>query len=113
MKPLNVALILGALLTIILGSVVAWSYLHNPWFGPDLDDDLFFEDEDQYQAASWTRPQNLEGPLSPADVHAVRGQVAKAADYMLSAPYTHANLTVFLIQGPETLPDRTYLSLQE
>ena len=70
MKPRSVALILGALLTIILGSVVAWSYLHNPWFGPDLDDDLFFEDEDQYQAASWTRPQNLEGPLSPADVQA-------------------------------------------
>src|SRR5262249_31321315 len=97
-----------------LVSVVAWSYLLHPWSGPDRDDDsVFYEDSDLYQVAPWTRPENLEGPLTSADVQAARGQVAKAADYRLSAPYNHANLTVFLIHGRETMPDRAYLSLQE
>jgi hypothetical protein len=114
MKPRNVALIVGALLTLALGSVVAWSYFLQPWFRPDLDDDLvFLEDRDPYQVAPWTRPQNLEGPLTPDVVRAVRGQVAMATDYTLSDPYMHANLTVFLIHGRETMPDRTYLTLQE
>jgi hypothetical protein len=113
MKPRSVALIVGALLTIVIGSIVAWPFLQNAWFSPYLDDDLFYEDEDSYQVASWTRPQNLEGPLTSAEVQAARGRVATAGEYRLSAPYAHANLAVFLIHGPETMPDRTYLSLQE
>lgn len=37
----------------------------------------------------------------------------KAVDYQLSAPYTHANLTVFLIYGPNTIVARNFLTLQE
>jgi hypothetical protein len=36
-----------------------------------------------------------------------------AADYRLSGPYTHENLTVFLIHGTEAMPGRTFLTLQE
>ncbi len=35
------------------------------------------------------------------------------ADYRLSGPYTHDNLTVFLIHGPETLDGKSFLTLQE
>jgi hypothetical protein len=35
------------------------------------------------------------------------------ADYGLSGPYTHDNLTVFLIHGPETLEGKPFLTLQE
>ena len=31
----------------------------------------------------------------------------------VSGPYTHANLTVFLLHGPNTLPDQKLLTLQE
>jgi hypothetical protein len=114
MKPRNVALIVGTLLTLViaLASVIAWSYLFRSSLDPD-DDLVFFDDADPYQVAPWTRPQNFEGPLSPVDMQTVRGEVAKAADCTLSGPYTHANLTVFLIHGLETLPSMTYLTLQE
>ena len=42
-----------------------------------------------------------------------RGGELKAADYQMSGPYTHANLTVFLIYGPNTIVARNFLTLQE
>jgi hypothetical protein len=51
-----------------------------------------------------------EEPFSPS---LERGAVVPVADYQLSGPYTHDNLTVFLIHGPATLPDINYLTLQE
>jgi hypothetical protein len=33
--------------------------------------------------------------------------------YRLSGPYTHANLTIFLIHGPDQLKDKVFLTLQE
>jgi hypothetical protein len=37
----------------------------------------------------------------------------KAGEYTLSGPYTHGNLTVFLIHGKETLPGKKFMTLQE
>ena len=42
-----------------------------------------------------------------------KGGELKAADYQMSGPYTHANLTVFLIHGPNTIVARNFLTLQE
>lgn len=42
-----------------------------------------------------------------------KGNELKATDYQLSAPYSHANLTVFLIYGPNTIVNRNILTLQE
>src|ERR1700730_7891471 len=42
-----------------------------------------------------------------------KGGELKAADYQMSGPYTHANLTVFLIYGPNTIVARHFLTLQE
>lgn len=36
-----------------------------------------------------------------------------AAEYRLSGPYTHANLTIFLIHGQDTLKGKQFLTLQE
>jgi hypothetical protein len=52
----------------------------------------------------WSR-----GPSLPPE----RGAVVSASDYSLSGPYAHENLTVFLIHGPETLPGKNFLTLQE
>lgn len=52
-------------------------------------------------------------PCSAEELVNLRGPVAPAADYRLSGPHVHDNLTVFLIHGPETLPDRQFLTLQE
>jgi len=42
-----------------------------------------------------------------------KGNELKAADYQMSGPYTHANLTVFLIYGPNTIGARNFLTLEE
>ena len=42
-----------------------------------------------------------------------KGGELKAADYQMSGAYTHANLTVFLIYGPNTIVARNFLTLQE
>jgi hypothetical protein len=42
-----------------------------------------------------------------------KGGELKAADYQMSGPYTHANLAVFLIHGPNTIVARNFLTLQE
>lgn len=38
---------------------------------------------------------------------------AKVGDYTLTGPYTHENLTIFLIRGKDRLKDKNYLTLQE
>jgi len=50
---------------------------------------------------------------SPNSVPLETGQVVPADDYHFSGPYTHANLTIFLIHGPATLASTSYLTLQE
>jgi hypothetical protein len=42
-----------------------------------------------------------------------RGEVVRSAEYELSGPYVHDNLSVFLIHGRETLDGRSILTLQE
>jgi len=37
----------------------------------------------------------------------------QAGDYRLSGPYTHSNLTIFLVHGKNTLEGKTFLTLQE
>jgi hypothetical protein len=58
--------------------------------------------------AVWGR--KLGKPFAPSQE---RGAVVPAAEYRLSGPYTHANLTVFLVHGPETLAGTSFLTLQE
>jgi hypothetical protein len=58
-------------------------------------------------------PGRGAGPLDPEQVRTARGPVTDAREYTLSKPYTHDNLTVFLIHGPETLKGRTPVTLQE
>jgi hypothetical protein len=40
-------------------------------------------------------------------------QKPESADYKISGPYTHENLTVFLVHGKDTLPGKKFLTLQE
>jgi len=41
------------------------------------------------------------------------GAVVTAADYRLSGPYTHNNLSVYLVHGSETLEGKKFITLQE
>jgi hypothetical protein len=54
-----------------------------------------------------------EAAIPIADVQGQRGAVAPAADCKLTGPFTHDNLSVFLIHGPETLKGKTFLTLPE
>jgi hypothetical protein len=51
-----------------------------------------------------------------ADAHALpvqKDEPLKSADYKISGPYTHENLTIFLIHGKDTLSGKKFLTLQE
>lgn len=37
----------------------------------------------------------------------------KSHDYRISGPYTHKNLTIFLVHGKELMPGKNFLTLQE
>jgi hypothetical protein len=42
-----------------------------------------------------------------------RGAGTGAGDYRLSGPYTHRNLTIFLVHGKNTIKAKSFLTLQE
>ncbi|HWT02072.1 MAG TPA: DUF6569 family protein [Pyrinomonadaceae bacterium] len=44
---------------------------------------------------------------------AQKTQKTESADYKISGPYTHENLTIFLVHGVDTLPGKKFLTLQE
>ncbi len=50
------------------------------------------------------------GKLAPSQA---RGPVVPANDYRLSGPYTHENLTVFLVHGSDLSQGKIYLTLNE
>lgn len=55
----------------------------------------------------------LFGTLHGSDSPPPRAAPLKVGDYTLTGPYTHDNLTLFLICGKDHLKDKTYLTLQE
>jgi hypothetical protein len=42
-----------------------------------------------------------------------RGRVAPESDYRLSGPYTHKNLSIFLVHGKNLIKAKSFLTLQE
>ena len=42
-----------------------------------------------------------------------QGEKIQAGDYRLSGPYTHKNLTIFLVHGKNLIATKTFLTLQE
>src|SRR5687768_5293744 len=50
------------------------------------------------------RSQTAQTPAKPATAN---------SNYRLSGPYTHKNLTIFLIHGKEQMPGKNFLTLQE
>jgi hypothetical protein len=40
-------------------------------------------------------------------------QEPQTSDYRISGPYTHKNLTIFLVHGKELMPGKNFLTLQE
>jgi ARG/rhodanese/phosphatase superfamily protein len=43
----------------------------------------------------------------------VQGEQTQAGDYRLSGPYTHKNLTIFLVHGKNVIKSKSFLTLQE
>lgn len=62
--------------------------------------------------AYWSRSSRSE-PQLPPDVQEFPGPIVQVGDYRLSGPYTHRNLTVFLIHATDEQPEAQYLTLQE
>jgi hypothetical protein len=57
--------------------------------------------------------QQTETPVDGETVRALRGPVVEAKDYTLSGPFTHANLSVYLIHGPDQSRGQPFMTLQE
>ena len=49
----------------------------------------------------------------PPGVEEFPGPVVQPADFKFSGPYTHENLSVFLVHGTDQFKDKNYLTLQE
>jgi hypothetical protein len=58
-------------------------------------------------------PDVREAPITPEQLPNVRGATVQARDYVLSAPQTHGNLSIFLIHGRDTAKDAKIITLQE
>lgn len=48
-----------------------------------------------------------------ASTKAPEPQTTSTNDYRISGPYTHKNLTIFLVHGKELMPGKNFLTLQE
>jgi hypothetical protein len=46
-------------------------------------------------------------------IHAQQEITTKSGDYRLSGPYTHRNLTIFLVHGKNSIKGKSFLTLQE
>jgi hypothetical protein len=72
----------------------------------DFNDDVFVG-----------RPAGAVGaagaPVGKEQLQALRGAAVPVADYQLNGPFTHDNLAVFLIRGPDTLKGQRLMPLQE
>ena len=55
----------------------------------------------------------IQAQIRQSQTAGASGKDMKAADYELAGPYNHDNLSVFLILGPDKLPGRNFLTLQE
>src|SRR5688500_946475 len=58
----------------------------------------------------------LSALITPAlanEKELVEKELDAFGEYRISRPYTHQNLSIFLVHGPERLPGRNYITLQE
>src|ERR1700704_4433394 len=53
------------------------------------------------------------GMLAGGAAGQARGEQIQAGDYRLSGPYTHKNLSIFLVHGKNLIKGRSFLTLQE
>jgi hypothetical protein len=60
-----------------------------------------------------TAPARASWPDEPFAPSQQPGAVVAADGYRLSGPYTHENMSVFLVHGPETLEGKTFFTLQD
>jgi hypothetical protein len=49
----------------------------------------------------------------PPGVQEFPGPIVQQSTYKLSGPYTHENLAIFLVHGPDQVKDKNFLTLQE
>jgi hypothetical protein len=51
-------------------------------------------------------------PVTPDELRGLRGKGVATSDYAFTGPFTHGNLAVFFVHGPDTLRDEKVLPLQ-
>lgn len=85
MSRRNRTLVVAAVLVVALAGFVVWRNWPEPPFDPDR-------------------------PITPSQAV---GRVVPAADYQLAGPYTHANLSVYLVTAPETVTGVSFVTLGE
>jgi hypothetical protein len=55
----------------------------------------------------------LAGPAATKDSPSKKQEAAQPPAYRITGPYTHENLTIFLIHGDDQLKGKTFLTLEE
>ena len=59
------------------------------------------------------RAQTLESSQTSQKSHSGKPAKITAGEYRLSGPYTHKNLSIFLVHGKNTFEGKTFITLQE
>jgi hypothetical protein len=98
-------IIAGALLVFGLGVAFTITLGNFAPYHPDS-----FSDRDEGLIGEPGRDREEEIPSTPAPKTRAGLQTA---DLKLSGPFTHQNLTVFLVHGKDQIPDKDFLTLQE
>ena len=94
--------LLGSFGLVILGLFlgVGLSQGFSAWYGEDAD----FRQQVQ---------SSVQGPAPALPLEGTTDPVVSPGDYRLTGPYTHENLTVYLIHGTDQIGERAFLTLQE
>jgi len=118
MKPRSIVLLAVACVTAVVLQVgVGFWLIRSHTRAPQHDPGVVFAQAPQNIAFNFpVMPELLvpmdEAPLNPVEIGNLAAEPLPIKDLVLSAPVTHENLTVFFIEGKETMKGRRMISLE-
>src|SRR5262249_6886580 len=119
MKPQNTVLIMlacvaGVALSLVLGfALIDMMPRHEPPRFVFNANDAPFAAADVGDDFAMQPGAGVQQPCPPEALATLRGPVAATKDCTVSGPFTHANLSLYLIHGPDSFKEMNILTLQE
>jgi hypothetical protein len=112
---ITIASVVTAVFLGAVGLVLAWPYLAAPPRAQRVQQPFAvnFNNPAVQIAPLPDFPIDNIQPMLAEEIPQARGAAVPTKEYTVSEPYTHGNLTVFLIHGRDTMKDTKIVTLQE